>query len=269
MGLTDILPLIKELQFEGALADPKDYAEVHVDMQGCYFGFLASRDFSITRTLLKEQLSVEELQARRIERLAAALDKQLSTTFERSTAILHFDGSATEEKQHAQAHRATTFQQQIDRLKARIIDVEAKCALVIRSPQARLVKSWTTSLRKLFRKAMLAWRKTCRLDEFSRQHLAKKLATRGLRICGRSPETGICRGETDLCVAQMAAQAQINGRDPTVVASGDSDYLAYDNVTLLRQNPKRRSEYREYTQQEVLAVLNKNRPFLTRRKKNQ
>ncbi|KAG0256595.1 hypothetical protein DFQ27_005641 [Actinomortierella ambigua] len=102
-----------------------------------------------------------------------------------------------------------------------------------------------------------AWQTTFRTNEVGRRQLADKLAARGWRLCGQNPVSKICVGETDLCVAQLTARESAKGNGPVIVASGDSDYLAHDNVVLLRQNPKRRTEYCQYTQQEVISTLNK------------
>ncbi|KAF9158771.1 hypothetical protein DFQ26_007270 [Actinomortierella ambigua] len=58
--------------------------------------------------------------------------------------------------------------------------------------------------------------------------------------------------------------AQASGISSTVAASGDSDHPVYDNLIPLRQDPKRQSEYKRPTQQEVLSTLNKNRLYLQR-----
>ncbi|KAF9541731.1 hypothetical protein BGW38_009815, partial [Lunasporangiospora selenospora] len=105
-----------------------------------------------------------------------------------------------------------------------------------------------------------AWQKSFRIDDDTRRRLAEKLATNGWRLCGRDSTSGICVGQTDLCCAQLAAQKNAEDNGPIIVASGDSDYLAHDNIILLRQNARRRTEYRQFTQHEVIATLNNNRP---------
>ncbi|KAF9156689.1 hypothetical protein DFQ26_009259 [Actinomortierella ambigua] len=265
MGLTDLFPMLKELHCDGVPTDPKSHAEVHVDVLSCFFGFLRSCDFGITRQLLKEHHSPVDLERLRIERLAAAFDNKLSKTFDKGATILHFDGGPTKEKEHARTLRATTSKQQLDRLGARLDDLETRCLQIKNSSRDKLVKSWKRSLRKSLRKMLQAWQTTFRINEDGRRQLADKLAASGWRLCGQNPVSKICVGETDLCVAQLAARESAKGNGPVIVASGDSDYLAHDNVVLLRQNPKRRTEYCQYTQQEVISTLNKNRPRLRRR----
>ncbi|KAG9319037.1 hypothetical protein KVV02_008402, partial [Mortierella alpina] len=54
---------------------------------------------------------------------------------------------------------------------------------------------------------------------------------------------------------------------PLIVATSDSDLLVYKNISVLRQNPRQKSTYSLYIQDEVLLTLNKNRPKLKRGKK--
>ncbi|KAF9580401.1 hypothetical protein BGW38_002968, partial [Lunasporangiospora selenospora] len=269
MGLTDISQMLRELDCRGIPTDPRDHCEVHVDLLSCYFGFIRACDFRITRDLLRKNHSLETLQALRIERLAAALDSKLSKTFNRR-AILHIDGNPTKEKEHARSLRSAIYKQQNDRLGTHIDNFNMRCSQILNSAPDKLVKSHMKSLRKSFRKTLQAWQKSFRIDDDTRRRLGAKLAANGWRLCGRDPTSGICVGETDLCCAQLAAQKNGEGRGPIVVASGDSDFLAYDNITLLRQNARRRTDYRQFTQHDVIATLNKNRPRLRRcTKKNQ
>ncbi|KAF9419689.1 hypothetical protein BGZ94_009341 [Podila epigama] len=102
-----------------------------------------------------------------------------------------------------------------------------------------------------------AWQKTFRIDQDARRELAHKLAAKGWRLCERDPASKICVGEKDVCFAQLAAQESTKGDGPVVVATGDSDYLAHENI-LQHQNPKSRTEYYQFAQQDVFAIVCQN-----------
>ncbi|KAG0344488.1 hypothetical protein BG004_004440 [Podila humilis] len=248
MGLTDIFAMVKELRCDRVPTNPKDYNEVHADVLACYFGFIRSCDFRITRQLLKERHSHVELERLRIERLATAFDSKLSMTFDKGATTLHLMAERQRKK-----------------------NTQERCELQHASNKAdweQDLKNSTPGLRKSLRKMLQAWQKTSRLDENARRQLAHKLAAKGWHLCGQHPVPKICVGETDLCIAQLVARESTKGNGPVIVASGDSDYLVLDNIVLLLQNPKRRTEYRIFTQQEVISTLNKNRPHLQRHTKN-
>ncbi|CAO3564860.1 unnamed protein product [Mortierella alpina] len=105
-----------------------------------------------------------------------------------------------------------------------------------------------------------------RVDRATRVALAQALRIKGWQTCQSDDETGTCRGEADVCVG-ITASRRPRELGPLVVATTDSDLLVYNNISVLRQHPRRKSSYSLYVQDEYLPTLNKNRPKLKRGKK--
>ncbi|KAF9972856.1 hypothetical protein BGZ75_001331, partial [Mortierella antarctica] len=267
MGNPAFWELLQRLQVTPKEADPKDMDEVHVDMLACFFYYITTMDYYITRKVLREKQedeTVEDMQVKRIDRLANALDAKLAKTFDNGTAVLHIDGHSTIQKKHAHDKRSKVQGDQLTSL-------SEKVASVMELGQHSCQRSAPTSasmrkLRKAYRTALKQWKKTLRIDQATRVALASSLERRGWQTCQANKQTGACVGEADVCVGLVAARRQPE-LGPLIVATSDSDLLVYKNISVLRQNPRQKSTYSLYIQDEVLLTLNKNRPKLKRGKK--
>ncbi|KAF9561050.1 hypothetical protein EC968_005866 [Mortierella alpina] len=267
MGNPAFWELLQRLQVTPKDVDPKDMNEVHVDMLACFFYYITTMDYYITRKVWrekKEEETVEDMQLKRIDRLANCLDAKMAKSFDKGTAVLHIDGHPTIQKQHAHDKRSKVQGDQLTSLDGKVAHVVEICQ---QSCQGSAPNS--ASLRKL-RKAYYAaqkhWKKTLRIDQATRVALAFSLSQRGWQTCQADKHTWTCLGEADVCVGIVAAERQPE-LGPLTVATSDSDLLVYRNISVLRQNPRQKSTYSLYVQDEVLLTLNKNRPKLSRGKK--
>ncbi|CAO3569090.1 unnamed protein product [Mortierella alpina] len=261
MGNPAFWELLNRLQVTPKEADPLDMGTVHIDVLACFFSFITSRDYFITRRMIREKMDHEtfqDLQNRRIARLATALDARMSAVFDKATAILHIDGRSTIQKRHAHEKRSVVHGKQLTSLNEKVTKVSSGW-------QAKTSAS-RRKLKKLYRSAQKQWRRTIRVDRATRVALAQALRIKGWQTCQSDDETGTCRGEADVCVG-ITASRRPRELGPLVVATTDSDLLVYNNVSVLRQHPRRKSSYSLYVQDEYLPTLNKNRPKVKRGKK--
>ncbi|KAF9956896.1 hypothetical protein BGZ72_002367 [Mortierella alpina] len=267
MGNPAFWELLQRLQVTPKDVDPKDMDGVHVDALACYFYYITTMDYYITRRVFREQKEdeiVDDLQVKRIDRLATALDNKMAQTFDKGTAILHIDGQATLQKKHAHEERSAVHGEKLICLNEKVTTVTELChqSLQHSPPTSTTMRK----VRKAYRSAQKQWKKTMRIDLATRVALAEALKRRGWQMCHNDDHTGTCIGEADVCVGIIASSRQ-RELGPLVVATTDSDLLVYNNVSVLRQHPRQKSSYSLYVQDEVLATLNENRPKLKRGKK--
>ncbi|KAF9967548.1 hypothetical protein BGZ70_009089, partial [Mortierella alpina] len=208
---------------------------------------------------------MEDLQDRRIAHLATALDAKMSTVFDKATAVLHIDGRSTSQKGHAHEKRSVVHGKQLVSLNEKVTKVTERCQTALQD-SASTSSASTRKLRKLYCTTQKQWKRTIRIDRTTRVGLAEALRTKGWRTCQADEETGTCIGEADVCVGIIASR-RVRDLGPLVVATTDSDLLVYNNISVLRQHPRRKSSYSLYVQDEYLPTLNKNRPKVKRGKK--
>ncbi|KAF9978971.1 hypothetical protein BGZ73_007858 [Actinomortierella ambigua] len=107
---------------------------------------------------------------------------------------------------------------------------------------------------------MNAWRKTFHLSPQFRQDLVDALGNLGWKVCN-------CNGEADVCIGTLAKSHLTAGQGPIAVATTDSDFLFYENLQVLRQNPKSRSQYNLFDTTNLIGELDSRRPSYGRGKK--
>ncbi|KAF9271015.1 hypothetical protein BGZ68_004392, partial [Mortierella alpina] len=165
MGNPAFWELLQRLQVTPKDADPKDMDEVHVDTLACFFYYITTMDYYITRKVWREKQqdeTVEDMQVKRIDRLANALDAKLAKTFDKGTAVLHIDGHSTIQKQHAHDKRSKVQGDQLTSLSGKVASVKEICQRS--APTSASIRK----LRKAYRTAQKQWKKTLRIDQATR-----------------------------------------------------------------------------------------------------
>ncbi|KAF9165091.1 hypothetical protein DFQ26_000639, partial [Actinomortierella ambigua] len=260
MGQSGLWPFLRELGIVGTSVNPKTIPMLQVDLPAVLFNYTTKMDFHILKRLLRREAPYQtddEIQAERLCRLTKSLDKKLSETFDKGSAILHVDGPYTQQKQHAHSDRLVERQAQIDDLQTKIELVKAETQAIEGGKRPLSRRGCRRRLQRLYRRAMAAWRRTFRVSPELRAALAASLADRGWTVCQ-------CHGEADVCVARLAADQA--GKGPIHAATSDSDFLMYENVVVVRQDPKRRSQYSLFPA-DLIGDLNRHLPTFKKGKK--
>ncbi|KAF9430362.1 hypothetical protein BGZ94_007185 [Podila epigama] len=248
MGQSGLWQLLRDMGINGEPVDPKAVLDVHVDLPAILHGLLSRMDFFACKKLLRREgqfTTDDQIKAERLRRLTQCADKKLAEIFSKETATVHIDGAATIQKKHARDKRQAECQRKETDLQAKMALVETEIDAITK--EGMLSAKRRRHLRLLYRRALAAWRTTFRLTPDLRVALAASLTGLGWTVCP-------CIGEADVCIATLAANA-IGQGGPVHAATSDSDFLMYDNVVVLRQDPMKRSRYSLYPS-DIVASCN-------------